>query len=108
MRLRQLDTELDEDSDEGVTQHEQNPGVDDGFFVGNRPEMGGGDGDGGGNGGDGGGGTDDYPYNTNNHVPNDIPSFPYAPGYAPGYNPNVVGDELEQLYVVYIYKTLNE
>lgn len=89
--LRQLDTELDEDSDEGVTQHEQNPGVDDGFFSGNRPELGGG---GGGGDGGGGGGTDDYP--TFNHIPNDIPSYPYAPGF----NPNVVGEELEQLYVV--------
>lgn len=82
-----LDTELDEDSDEGVEQHEQNPGVDDGFFVGNRPE----------NGVSGGGGN---PHHTNNHVPNDHVPFPYAPGF----NPNVVGEELEQLYVVYIQK----
>lgn len=88
------DTELDEDSDEGVAQHEQNPGVDDGFFVGNRPENG--------VAGGGGGGTDDHPH-TNNHVPHDIP-FPYAPGF----NPNVVGEELEQLYVVHIQnKTKN-
>lgn len=86
-----LDTELDEDSDEGVAQHEQNPGVDDGFFVGNRPENGVA------GAGNGGGTTDDDPHNTNNHVPNDIP-YPYAPGF----NPNVVGEELEQLYVVHI------
>lgn len=91
MLWRQLDTELDEDSDEGVEQHEQNPGVDDGFFVGNRPENGS---HGGGN-GNGNGINDDYPITTLNHVPNDMPTYPY-----PGYNPNVVGEECDELYLV--------
>lgn len=73
-----IDTELDENSDDSVTQHEQNPGVDDGFFVGTHAEP---------------EDTDDNKHNHNHHDHNNHdynPSFPYAPGYAPGYNPNVV------------------
>lgn len=71
-----VDTELDEESDDNVTQHEQNPGVDDGFFVGTGTRT---DTE-----------TDDaedkYNHNHhdhNNHVPNDNLPFPYAPGYGP-------------------------
>lgn len=76
---KNVDTELDEESDENVTQHEQTPGVDDAFFVGNgsRTDI----------------ETDDadekhnhnheYDRDNNNHVPNGNPPFPYAPGYGP-------------------------
>lgn len=68
---------MDEESDEGVTQHEQNPGVDDGFFVGNRD------------------GPEDESTNKfypANNIPHDQP-FPYVPGF----NPNVVSDFFHQL-----------
>lgn len=82
-----IDTELDEDSDNSVEQHEQNPGVDDGFFVGTRPEP---------------EDTDDnkHFHNHNNHIPNDnILPFPFAPGF----NPNVVSKLFEQFQTFHLW-----
>lgn len=88
-----VDTELDdEESDESVEQHEQNPGVDDGFFVGTRAEP------------------DDthnkhdpnHNHNNDNHVPHENPSFPYAPGF----NPNVVSKMLD-LKTIILFLTIS-
>lgn len=67
----------EEDSDDSVTQHEENPGVDDGFFVGTRAE------------------TDEThdkfnPNINHNNVPHDNPPFPFVPGF----NPNVVSKNI--------------
>lgn len=77
-----IDTELDDESDDNVTQHEQNPGVDDGFFVGTREEP-----------------EDDAnskfnPGHGSNGPPHDLPPFPYSPGF----NPNVVSNYCQQLF----------
>lgn len=71
------DSELDEeeDSDENVAHHDNNSGVDDGFFVGTR--------------GDADSNTTNHHHNHNHdhNVPHENnPPFPYAPGF----NPNVV------------------
>lgn len=78
------DTELEEDesSETNVTPSENNPGVDDGFFVGIKPTM--------------ADGTttdnhhsDEHPYH--GHGPNEtVLPFPYSPGF----NPNVVSDKM--------------
>lgn len=70
------DTELDDDdSDDNVTQHEENPGVDDGFFVGVRAD------------GDDTSEKFDPNHTHNNGIPHtDNPPFPFAPGF----NTNVV------------------
>lgn len=65
----------EDDSDDSVTQHEENPGVDDGFFVGTRadPDE-----------------TNDKfnpNVNHNNNIPHENPPpFPFGAGF----NPNVV------------------
>lgn len=64
--MLKLDTELDEESDDSVTQHEQNPGVDDGFFTGTREDD----------------VNNKFNPGNSNHVPHDTP-FPYAPGFTP-------------------------
>lgn len=71
----QLDTELDEDSEENVPQHEQNPGVDDGFFTGNRANT-----------PDGTDEREHHDSHNNNKPSNENLPFPYPPGL----NPNVV------------------
>lgn len=75
---KNIDSELDdEESEDTVSQHEQHPGVDDGFFVGTRADS---DND-----------TNEkhdsnHTNNHDNHIPHEYPPFPYAPGF----NPNVV------------------
>lgn len=83
--LLQLETELDEESDDNVTQHEENPenpGVDDGLLIGNRDAH-----------------DDDENHKFNPSRTNSIPhdaAFPYAPGF----DPNVVWLHLLSYFVI--------
>lgn len=81
LALIHIDTEFnDEESDDSVEQHEQNPGVDDGFFVERRADT------------DHTNDDKHEPHHTHNHnddVPHENPPFPFAPGF----NPNVVSNQ---------------
>lgn len=79
------DTELEDDSDENnIPQLEQNPGVDDGFFVGTRADNP--------DDADNRNNSNDNPNINHNNIPNEThpTSFPFAPGF----NPNVVSEKL--------------
>lgn len=79
---KNTDTELEDDSDENnIPQIEQNPGVDDGFFIGTRADNP--------DDADNRNNSNDNPNINHNNIPNEThPTFPFAPGF----NPNVVSE----------------
>lgn len=82
----------EDDSDDSVTQHEENPGVDDGFFVGTRADP------------DEVNDKFNPNVNHNNNVPHENPPpFPFGTGF----NPNVVGDSVVFFFSLYV-KFLNK